>query len=82
MSPFLKKWRPFPGNGPSSEGCMARREPNRSLPSKAPYEAEAAHDVWQIDDMDAERYEGGGHVGLLNAKDVFSRVHTACFALP
>lgn len=40
-----------------------------------------AHDVWQIDDMGAEFYEGLGHVGLLNAKDVFSRVHTSCHLL-
>lgn len=54
-----------------------RYEPNRPLPIKAVV-ARAAHDLWQIDDMGAERYAGLGYIGLLNVKDVYSRVHTGC----
>lgn len=38
--------------------------------------ADTAHDLWQMDDMGAEIYPGIGSIGLLNVKDVSSRVHT------
>ncbi len=53
-------------------------EPNRPLPSGQIPKEIGAHDLWQIDDMGAELYCGVGYVGMLNAKDVGSRVQTAC----
>jgi transposase InsO family protein len=50
-------------------------EPNRPLIT-ATIKAAEAHDLWQIDDMGAKEYPGLGHVGIINAKDVSSRVQT------
>lgn len=50
-------------------------EPNRPVYVQT-IKADTAHDLWQIDDMGAEMYPGLGHMGLLNVKDVSSRVQT------
>jgi len=54
-------------------------EPNRPLVVRE-IKADIAHDLWQIDDMGAALYPGLGHMGLLNVKDVSSRVQTGIFS--
>lgn len=58
--------------------CVQKYEPNRSLPCSQKQQGDAAHDLWQMDDMGAKNYPGLGYVGMLNVKDVYSRVHTGC----
>ncbi len=61
---------------------VQKYQPNRSIPCVKKQQAQAAHDLWQMDNKGSVIYPGLGYVGTLNVKDVFSRVHTGCLLLP
>ncbi len=44
-------------------------------------EAKSAHDFWQMDDKGPELYEGLGYIGMINIKDVKSRVYVCSTAI-
>lgn len=61
---------------------VQKYEPNRSFPCAKKQQGGGVHDLWQMDDKGAEIYPGLGYVGILNVKDVFSRVHSGCLCIP
>jgi transposase InsO family protein len=60
---------------------VQRYEPNRPLPQTNQSKGSAVHELWQIDDMGAEQYAGVGYAGMLNVKDVFSRVQSGTYLI-
>ena len=60
---------------------VQKYEPNRPLPCPKKHQGDSAHDLWQMDDKGADAYPGLGHVGILNVKDVHSRVHSGCLCI-
>lgn len=60
---------------------VQRYEPNRPLPQGKKSKGVNVHELWQIDDMGAEKYAGVGYVGMLNVKDVCSRVQSGTYMI-
>lgn len=52
-----------------------------NLPCKPCYEAEFAHDLWQMDAEGNKKVTGLGTVCMINLKDVFSKTYVGCLPL-
>jgi hypothetical protein len=66
----------------SLEQLTKKYEKNRPLTSEAHCKVSAAHECWQMDDKGSEYYEGVGHIGMINVKDVQSSAYIQSFAVP
>lgn len=62
-----------------SLGLVKMYEPNRPLANIILQNLTKPHQQWQIDDMGPESYEGVGFVGMINVKDIFSKVYIQTF---
>jgi hypothetical protein len=62
-----------------AKGLVKIYEPNRPLANVMLFNLTKAHQQWQIDDMGPESYPSVGFVGMINVKDVFSKVYVQTF---
>lgn len=60
-------------------GLVKPYEPNRPLANVGLHRLRRPHQQWQIDDMGPELYEGVGYIGMINVKDIFSKVYVQTF---
>ena len=60
-------------------GLVKAYEPNRPLTNITLQDLTRPHQQWQIDDMGPEIYEGVGYIGMINVKDIFSKIYVQTF---